>query len=117
AGQSEMRLDARFGKQCAGARFPHGDMILGRLQSREASANFRSREKFMLKVMLTCAAQGAWDDHPVLRPDHEAAGLLEKQAIGKLLQFSPQFIRALHERHVERMLEISFTNDACLAMR
>src|SRR5438876_1156001 len=68
-------------------------------------------------MMLLRTPLRASDNHTVRSPDHQPAGLSEKAASGLSFQRRPQVICALCQRHIKRMLEVGFTDDARSAVR
>ena len=48
---------------------------------------------------------------------HEAACLEQKLTVCFLFKLHPQFVCALHQGHVQRMLEIGFADDSCRTVR
>ena len=63
------------------------------------------------------AVEGAGDEASVGRPDGQAAGGHEQARAGLGLERLPRGVGALHERHVERVLEVGLADDAGAALR
>src|SRR2546430_10523153 len=88
--QTEMRLDARFGKENARARFPDRDHFVGWLERRETATHLSRRENFVAEAMFLGTPLRAGHDCAVRPADHQTAGLSHHETPGPLFQFSPQ---------------------------
>src|SRR5207302_4336691 len=112
--QTEMRVDARFGKKDSRARFPDRDHFVGWLERRETATHLSRSENFVAESMFFGAPLRAGHDCAFRAADHQPAGLSQQGTPGLLFQFCPKFVGALDERYVKRMLEIGFADDARL---
>lgn len=57
------------------------------------------------------------NNHPLRRPDHQTAGDCHQSLTGTLFELSPQVIGTLHQRDVQRVLEILLTDYAAVSVR
>ena len=74
-------------------------------------------QNFVRQGVFSGAPQRARHDHPILRADHQSAGDLHQRCAARVLQLAPQLVRALNERDIQRVLEISLPNDPAVTMR
>ena len=63
------------------------------------------------------AGEGAGDEPSVRRADRQAAGRHQQPPPGAPLERLPVLVGALHQRHVERVLEVGLADDAGAALR
>src|SRR6266480_2825666 len=112
-----MRLDARFREENPRARLPDRDHFIGRSERGKTAAHLGCVEHFVVEAMYLGTPLRARDDRAVGPADHQTAGSSKEPLSSILLQIRPKFVGALDERHVKRILEIGFADDARLPVR
>jgi hypothetical protein len=112
-----MRGVARVRIEIASARIEHGRQSIVELKRGESSAGLSGTQDLVLEPMLRRASQGTGYDRAIGRPDHQATGDLHQRAAVLLLELTPKLIRPLHQRHVQRMLEVHLSNYPAVTVR
>jgi hypothetical protein len=110
----EMRGDAAFGEEDAGSWFENAGHRFLRAEGGKTAANLRGAQNLMRQMMQFGATFGAPKDGAVLLADHQPTGLEQQWFAGQLLEFVPKGVGPLHHGNVNRMLEVSFADDAGL---
>ena len=82
-----------------------------------APHHLRRRQHLVGEPVAPGAVERAGDEAAVGRPDGEAAGGHEQPRAGLGLERLPRGVGALHQRHVERMLEVGLADDPRAALR
>src|SRR6267378_1753548 len=106
-----MRLHTQLRKQHSRTRLPNRDHVTLRIDRGKPSAHLVRREHFVSQTMPLRAAPRTRNDNALWRSNHQPAGLNQKLLRRNLLQFSPQFVSALHQRDIKWMLEVGFADD------
>ena len=115
--QREVRLDTLLRKEQPRTRLVERHRSLRHTKAGKARMHLGRLENLVGEPVLDRASQRAGEELTPRRPDHQAAGLHEQLLADLLLERRPQLVRALHDRHVARMLVVRLANDACAAVR
>ncbi len=114
AGELQVCLDATIGVQQACPRFEHGAHVAVGAKRGKPACDFSRAQIVDRQVVLRRTRASARDERSVRGADHQAAGLHEQPLPAHALQLVPARVRTLNQRHVLRMLEIRFPDDARL---
>ena len=114
--EGEVRGDAAFGEENAGARFQDGEHVVAGPQGREARADGAGGEDLVRQAVGFRAVFRAGEDDAVRRANHEPAGLEEERGVCGAGEFIPEFVGALDDGDVAGMFEVGFADDPGLAV-
>ncbi len=112
-GEPEMRLDDRFGEEDAGVRIEHPDHVIERREGGIPLVQGAGGEHLVRQAVRFDAAERTGHECAPLGTDHETTRSQKERCARRLtLQLGPERVRALHERDVDRILEVRLANHA-----
>ncbi len=112
----QQRGDAAGGEQHASPRLGHRDRPGRDAHGGMPSRHLRRVEHLVRQAVRPCARERAADEAPLGRTDRQPAGRHQQGAAGAVLERLPRRVGPLHQRHVQRMLEVGLTDDPRAAL-
>ena len=110
----DVRDDAALGHDEAALALVDEPQLGRQAISREPARDLGAVELFVLEAVLEARANGALEDP---RTAFDGARHVQQLLAGLGLELAPQLVRAQHERHVARVLEVRLADDPRNAVR
>ena len=115
---SELELggNAALNVERAGALLKQADQVVVRGHHREAAADLSGGQRLVGDAVPAGAGERAGHEQAVVLADHQRAGGAQQLAARGRAELVPEFVGALHERHVGGVFVVGLADDAGVAV-